>query len=322
MARFRRFAPVTHLAQKLVRFDMQQLQNQEISGVEYQQGTLAGYEVRDYWLEKFVRCCAYCDKKDVPLQTEHIQAKAKGGTNRVSNLTLACGPCNTKKSARDIREFLAKDPTRLEKILKMTKAPLRDAAVVNATRWVLLTALKKTSLPVETGTRGRTKWNRSRLGIPKTHALDAARVGVAQAVRGARAPALRVTCAGRDSRSRTRLDKYGFARAYLTRAKTAYGFRTDDMVTANVSKGKKASVHTERVAIRLTGFFNIQTGIAGATTVQCISHKDCRIVQRADGYGYAWPKQPSQHPTAKATTAARSVPFLTALKDGVSRSNP
>jgi hypothetical protein len=45
-----------------------------------------------------------------------------------------------------------------------------------------------------------------------------------------------------------------------------------------------------------------------------------RIIQRADGYGYAWPKQPVQQPKEKATTAARSAPFLTALKDGVSRS--
>ncbi|MFD2274148.1 hypothetical protein ACFS07_32595 [Undibacterium arcticum] len=38
----------------------------------------------------------------------------------------------------------------------------------------------------------------------------------------------------------------------------------------------------------MTGNFNIQTGIAGAATVQGISHKHCRIVQRADGYGYVW----------------------------------
>src|SRR5690625_4024702 len=42
VARLRRVAPITHLAQELVRFDMQQLENPEISGVEYQQGELAG----------------------------------------------------------------------------------------------------------------------------------------------------------------------------------------------------------------------------------------------------------------------------------------
>lgn len=321
VARFRHMAPITHLAQELVRFDMQLLQNPEISGVAYQQGTLAGYEVREYLLEKFDRCCVYCDKRDVPLQMEHILAKARGGSNRVSNLTLACGPCNAKKAAQDIRDFLEKDPARLARILKQAKAALRDAAAVNATRWALLGTLKKTGLPVEIGTGGGTKWNRSRLGIVKAHALDAACVGVALDVRGTNVPTLRVKCTGRGSRCKTRLNKYGFPRAYLTRTKTAFGFRTGDMVAATVPGGKNKGHYTGRVAIRMTGNFNIQSGIAGAPAVQGISHKHCRVLQRADGYGYVWQKAQIEQPKARATTASRSVPFLTALKDGVSRSN-
>jgi hypothetical protein len=57
--RMRRWAPVTALSSELVRFDMQALENPEISGIEYQQGTLAGYEVREYLLEKWGRQCAY-----------------------------------------------------------------------------------------------------------------------------------------------------------------------------------------------------------------------------------------------------------------------
>ena len=36
------------------------MQDPDISAVEYQQGTLAGYEVREYLLEKFGHQCAYC----------------------------------------------------------------------------------------------------------------------------------------------------------------------------------------------------------------------------------------------------------------------
>ena len=43
--------PVTAISQELVKFDMQAMENPEISGVEYQQGTLAGYELREYLLE-------------------------------------------------------------------------------------------------------------------------------------------------------------------------------------------------------------------------------------------------------------------------------
>ena len=58
--------PITALAFEMVKFDMQLMDNPEISGVEYQQGTLHGYEVREYLLEKHARKCAYCGKKDVP----------------------------------------------------------------------------------------------------------------------------------------------------------------------------------------------------------------------------------------------------------------
>jgi hypothetical protein len=71
----------------------------------------------------------------------------------------------------------------------------------------------------------------------------------------------------------------------------------------------------------MTGNFNVQSGLAGAGTVQGISHKHCRVLQRADGYGYVWQATQIEQPKARASTASRSAPFLTALKDGVSRSN-
>ncbi len=340
VARLRCMAPITRLAQELVCFDMQLMQNAEISDVEHQQGTLAGSEAREYLLKKSEQTCAYCDTQDVPLQIDHICPRARGGSNRVSNLTLACGPCNTKKAAHDINMFLAKDPVRLARILKQAKAPLRDAAAVNATRWALLGAMQKTGLPVTTGSGGQTKWNRSRLGIIKTHALDAACVGAVLDVRGTSTPTLRVKCTGRGARCKTRLNKFGFPRAYLTRSKTAFGFRTGDMGVATVPAGKHQGVHKGRLAIRMTGNFNLQTGIEGATTVQGISHKYCNIAQRTDGYGYAWTiiqlqpqpqkAQPLDKParikvtkstqTSKATTASRPAPRRPTLRDGVSRS--
>src|SRR5262249_28351492 len=92
VARLRRYAPVGAISQELVRFDTHLLQQPEISGVAYQQGELAGYEVREYLLEKWQRQCAYCGATGVPLQIEHIVPSSRGGTDRVSNLTLACKP--------------------------------------------------------------------------------------------------------------------------------------------------------------------------------------------------------------------------------------
>lgn len=283
--RVQHLAPIAGIAQELVRFDMQQIENPAIAGAEYQQGTLAGYETREYLLEKWNRECAYCGAKDTPLQIEHIHPKANGGTNRISNLTLACQPCNHKKGAKDVCNFLAKDPKRLERILAQAKHSLKDAAAVNTTRWALFNTLKTTGLPVSVGSGGLTKYNRSRLSIPKTHALDAACVGAMDAIADWQRPTLAIKTTGRGSYQRTRVDKYGFPRGYLTRQKRIKGFQTGDRVIATVPTGKKAGIHSGRVAVRATGSFNIQTA---ESVVQGISYRHCKVVQRSDGYGYSF----------------------------------
>src|SRR5579872_1813782 len=58
--RLKKIAPITVLSQELVKFDVQQMDNPETSGMEYQQGQLAGYEIREYLLEKWQRACTYC----------------------------------------------------------------------------------------------------------------------------------------------------------------------------------------------------------------------------------------------------------------------
>jgi len=141
-----RFAPIGSIVQELARFDLQQLENPEISGIEYQQGELQGYEVREYLLNKWDRKCAYCRKTNVPLQIEHIHPRAKGGSNRISNLCLACEKCNSLKGTQDVEQFLAKSPDVLKRILAITKRPLKDAAAVNSTRSSLFNRLKKTGL--------------------------------------------------------------------------------------------------------------------------------------------------------------------------------
>jgi 5-methylcytosine-specific restriction endonuclease McrA len=285
VSKLQRFSPVSAISTELVRFDMQAMENPEISGLQYQQGTLAGYEVREYLLEKWGRNCSYCDAKDLPLQIEHIKPKANGGSNRISNLTLSCHACNQRKGARSIKDFLAKHPTRLAKILAGAKRPLKDAAAVNATRWALVNALKSTGLAVETASGGRTKFNRSHLGIPKSHALDAACVGEVSGISKWKIPTLSIKATGRGCYQRTRLTAHGFPRGYLTRKKQHFGFQTGDMVKATVPKGKKTGLHVGRVAVRSSGSFNIQT-LQGV--VQGIFHKHCTLVQRSDGYGYSF----------------------------------
>jgi len=281
--RFRKFASITEVKQELVRFDLQQIENPEISGVEYQQGTLAGYEVREYLLEKWSRRCAYCGKENVPLQIEHIHPRSKGGTDRVSNLCLACEPCNVKKGNQDVKVFLKNKPDVLEKILAQAQRPLKDAAAVNATRKALFHALKSTGLEVSTGSGGLTKFYRTRLGLPKTHWLDAACVGETPTLEILTNQPLLIKATGHGTRQMCRTDKFGFPSRYVPRFKFVQGFQTGDIVKALVTTGKKIGEYVGRVAVRTKGSFNISTTNG---LIQGISHKACGTVHKKDGYSY------------------------------------
>ncbi|OWY64272.1 HNH endonuclease [cyanobacterium TDX16] len=282
--RLRKFAPIAAISQELVRFDMQLICNPNIQGKEYQQGTLAGYETRQYLLEKWNRQCAYCDVKDVPLQVEHIQPRAKRGSNSITNLCLSCEKCNIKKGTQDIRDFLKKDSPRLEKILEQVKILLADAAAVNTTRFAVLEVLKATGLPVETGSGGLTKFNRCTQNLEKQHWIDAACVGTSTpilSIKGVKP--LLIAANGHGTRQSCRTDKYGFPIRHCSRTKFHFGFQTGDIVKAVVTSGKKIGEYVGRIATRATGSFNILTHVG---LVQGISHKYCNHVHRKDGYSY------------------------------------
>jgi len=280
--RFLKLAPIESISMELVRFDMQIMQDAEISGVEYQQGELQGYEVREYLLEKFGRKCAYCGATDVALEIEHITAKSRGGSNRVSNLCTACHKCNQEKGNQAVQEFLKGKPEVLKRVLAQAKAPLKDAAAVNSTRWATWNMFNATGLPVEVGTGGRTKFNRVSQDYPKAHWIDAACVGVSgKPVRlCADLKPLLIKAVGRQSRQMCRPDKYGFPRTKAKQSRIVKGFQTGDIVKAIVPSGKKKGIHIGKVAIRTTGSFNVGT-------VQGIGWKYCQVLHHADGYSYA-----------------------------------
>jgi 5-methylcytosine-specific restriction endonuclease McrA len=283
--RLRRYAPIAGISQELVRFDTQQLDNPEISGIEYRQGTLFGYEVREYLLNKWERKCAYCGAEHTALQVEHIYPRTKGGSNRISNLTLACEPCNIKKGTQDIEVFLKKKPDVLKRILAQAKRPLKDAAAVNSTRWALLNRLKQIGLPVLTGSGGKTKYNRIRLELPKRHYIDAACVGDVGELEIATNQPLLIKATGHGTRQMCRTDKFGFPSRHVPRDKFVKGFQTGDIVSSVVTSGKKVGTYVGRVAVRTTGSFNISTANG---LIQGISHKYCSLVHRKDGYQYCF----------------------------------
>jgi hypothetical protein len=225
--------------------------------------------------------------------------RSRHGSNRVSNLTLACEPCNLRKGARTAAEF------GFPELEVLAKQPLCDAAAVNTTRWALFQRLNTLGLPLEVGTGGRTKWNRTVRGLPKTHWLDAACVGASTPetlhVRNIRP--LTITATGHGTRQMCGTNRYGFPIRHRTRQKRQFGFQTGDLVQAIVPPGlKTAGRHVGRVLVRASGSFDLVTA---AGRVQGISYRFCRVAAQSDGYAYA--QIPLPIPNVDADVLASSV---------------
>jgi hypothetical protein len=218
---------------------------------------------------------------------------------RISNLCLACDACNRAKGTQDIRTFLADKPDLLTRIMAQTKASLKDAAAVNSTRWALHEQLKQVGLPIECGSGGLTKFNRTQRGLPKAHWIDATCVGKSTpdhlALTGI-VPLL-ITATGHGSRQKCNVNEHGFPCSRPKGAKKVKGFQTRDLVRAVVATGSKQGSYVGRVLVRASGSFDIRTKQG---RVQSISHRFCTPIHRCDGYTYAIGERYAQENSAHA----------------------
>ncbi len=182
-----------------------------------------------------------------------------------------------------VEEYCARYGLDGSKIEAQTKQPLKDAAAVNATRWALFNRLKRVDLLVETGSGRLTKFNRMKRELPKEHWIDAACVGQStpERLEIANVRPLEIKASGHGSRQMCLPDKHGFPRTSAKAKRVVHGFRTGDRVKAVVPEGKKKGVYVGKVAVRSSGSFNITTREG---TIEGISYKHCRLLQRANGY--------------------------------------
>ena len=173
-----RHFPIEKIIIEVAEFDIQKIKNPDISGIEYQQGTLQGYNIRNYLLEKHNRKCFYCGKTVSDFEVEHMIPKARGGSNRIDNLTLSCHDCNQKKDTLTAEEFIRQTLSAKKAAAKLKQLPnekrlLEYMAHMNATRWTLYNAINKKYPNVEMTYGYITKYNRIQAGLPKAHHIDA-----------------------------------------------------------------------------------------------------------------------------------------------------
>ena len=232
------YFPIETIIVEVAEFDIQKIKNPDISGKDYQQGTLQGYNIRNYLLEKHGRKCFYCDKEVATFEVEHMIPKAKGDSNRIDNLTLSCHSCNQKKGTLTAEEFI-KQTLPVEKVTKKLKQLSKEKqlfkymAHMNATRWTLYNAINDKYPNVKMTYGYITKYNRIQAGLPKAHHIDAKCItGYSQV------PSFDTTVVKTKMRRHNRqLHRATFSKGHVRKAASLptvmFGFRLYDIVMYN-----------------------------------------------------------------------------------------
>lgn len=261
--RLKSILPITRIVVEVASFDSQKMQSPEISGIEYQQGVLQGYEVREYLLEKWRRKCAYCGKTGIPLEIEHIVPKSRGGSNRVSNLAIACHTCNQAKGNQTAGEF------GYPNIQVKAKKTLKATAFMNIIRKKLVAILACNT------TYGYiTKHDRIKLGIEKSHTNDA--FVIACGTDQERAVYTHISKqVRRQNRSLYKANLLKGGRLKRNTVKEVKGFRRFDKVKYD---NKESFIH----GLRSSGYFDVRS-ITGEKIGASVNSKKLTIVEHARG---------------------------------------
>lgn len=155
--------PITKLIVETAQFDIQKINNPEISGKEYQQGEKLGFwNVREYVLYRDNHECQCChDKsKDSILNVHHIESRKTGG-DAPNNLITLCETCHKAYHNGDIKLNLKRGKSH------------RDSAFMGIMRKTLLNRLRELYSNVCETYGYITKSVRIENNLPKEHYIDA-----------------------------------------------------------------------------------------------------------------------------------------------------
>jgi hypothetical protein len=145
--------------------------------------------------------------------------------------------------------------------------------------------LVSTGLPVDTGSGGLTKFNRTQLQLPKNHWIDAACVGVIQNLKILTTKILTVKTTGHGCRRMCRLNKFGFP---CTAPKQTFTHvSTGDFVKVTLHKDRKnipSGIYNCRVKTPIKEGCEV---VINGFRVGFSTMKDVFKIHRNDGYSYA-----------------------------------
>jgi len=159
-----KYAPITKAIIEVGGFDTHKMQNPDIKPEDYQNGRQKGFKnVKEYIKHRDKRCVNCSSEIE---EVHHLKQKAKGGTDNPDNLVGLCKKCHRLVT-------LGK--------LKLDRRPGRDltgAAFINAAKDYIVFEVKKFIPEVVSQEGWRTKEERERLNLPKSHINDAIAMGI------------------------------------------------------------------------------------------------------------------------------------------------
>lgn len=164
--------PIRRSVVEIASFDIQKMKNDNIKGVEYQQGDMMGFwNTREYVLHRDNHKCQNpnCKNKDESkiLQIHHVRYKSLGGTDNQNNLTTLCNKCHTSPNHKK-GKFLYKWCQEGKKV-----RGFKDATFMSMIRCYLVKELKEKHSNISFSYGYMTKNHRIENGIEKTHYNDA-----------------------------------------------------------------------------------------------------------------------------------------------------
>ncbi len=297
----RKHLPVSSISVEVAKFDTRTMK--EAASAGYSPATRGGHAIREYLLNVFDRTCVYCQghSGDPILNIDHVipvhPNRGPRGSNRLSNLVVACVQCNKAKGNRQPLVWVTQLKTsgrfldairalNVTRVMAHVERPLHNATAMNMTRLRLLQELRATGLEVEVGCGADTKFNRVHLlCLPKTHYYDAVAVGNTPIERICTNVVELHSAVGRGNRQIAGVDRHGFPWRWRRRKKQYFGFQTGDLVQVDLVAGKYQGRWRGRIAVRASGSFDLKDEL-GHRLCPC-SYRHCRLLQRGSGWDYA-----------------------------------
>ena len=164
-----RILPITEIIVEIANFDAQKISNPEISGEEYQNGQMTGFDnVKAFVKFRDKHRCQQCGKEE-HLEVHHIQHREDGGSDRPDNLVCLCHECHYKHHNKGL--VLKK----FRNLNKKNAITLQDCAAMNLIKDRILCKLRNKfpNILVRKTYGYITSKNRKKYNIDKSHANDA-----------------------------------------------------------------------------------------------------------------------------------------------------